>query len=243
VIESKKSGLFCSQRKSCSGYQMATPTQAVEKIAAATGHYAASMALLARHLRSKPHAHGRLWPRSSQGGRSGAAHVNEFHAINLTIGMLATSTLVQAVEQVARYRALTRMGSPPLPVGSLPMSGSVSDHRAGSIADDLFPGSTLGEALESLVRSMMNHEKREHAREKIRNVTVLRSTEIAYIETIWGAVAYYEQPCLLPSQVTDKPGPEAKPEAEMQTMASVPIKYFEILADIVLDTERLRGKS
>jgi hypothetical protein len=219
---------------------MAAATQAIEKIAEATGQYTASVALLARHLRSKTDARGSLWPRSSQGGRSGAAHVNEFHGINLTIGMLATNTLAQAVEQVARYRALNRMGNPLRPIGSMSLSGDVSDYPADGIADDLFPGSTFGEALENLVRSMMDHEKRDQARETIRDVMVFRSAETAYISTICGSIAYYKPQGLL-SSTTDEPNLVEKPEAEMRIMASVPIRYFEILADLVLDTERVRG--
>jgi hypothetical protein len=162
---------------------MATATQAIEKIAEVTGQYTASVALLARHLRSKMDARGRFWPRSSQGGRGGAAHVNEFHTINLSLGMLATNTLSQGVEQVVRYRALIRRIGDPLlgpspPISSM-LSGGVSTSPADSIADDLFPGFTLGEALENLVRSMMDHEKRGQAREKIRDVTVFR--EIGYV--------------------------------------------------------------
>jgi hypothetical protein len=222
---------------------MATATQAIEKIAEATGQYTASVALLARHCRNKQDDRGPLWPRSSQGGRSGAAHVNEFHAINLTIGMLATNTLAQAVEQIARYRALNRMGNPLRPIGSTVLSGNMTDYPADVIADDLFPGSTLGEALESLVRSMMSHEKRAQACEKIRDVTVFRSTETAYINTICGTVAYYKAPPGLLSVMMDEPNFEEKPEAEMRITASVPIRYFEILADLVLDTERVREKS
>jgi hypothetical protein len=222
---------------------MATATQAIEKIAEATGQYTASVALLARHCRNKQDDRGPLWPRSSQGGRSGAAHVNEFHAINLTIGMLATNTLAQAVEQIARYRALNRMGNPLRPIGSTVLSGNMTDYPADVIADDLCPGSTLGEALENLVRSMMSHEKRAQACEKIRDVTVFRSTETAYINTICGTVAYYKAPPGLLSVMMDEPNFEEKPEAEMRITASVPIRYFEILADLVLDTERVRGKS
>src|SRR3954465_9879667 len=104
---------------------MATATQAIERLAKVTGQYPASVALLARHLR------GEMWPRSRQGGRGGAAHVNEFHLVNLSLGMLATNTLAQAVEQVARYRALSRMGNPLHPPGSM-MLGSYSP--ADSIA-------------------------------------------------------------------------------------------------------------
>jgi hypothetical protein len=220
---------------------MAAATQAIEKIAEATGQYTATVALLARHCREKSDTRGALWPRSSQGGRSGAAHVNEVHVTNLTIGMLATNTLAQAVEQIARYRALNRMGNPLRPIGSMSLSGNVTDYPADGIADDLFPGSTFGEALENLVRSMMDHGKRDQAREKIRDVMVFRSTGTAFINTICGAVAYYEPPRGLLSLTMDEPNIEDKPEAEMRITASVPIRYFEILADLVLDTERVRG--
>jgi hypothetical protein len=153
--------------------------------------------------------------------------------------MLATNTLAQAVEQIARYRALNRMGNPLRPIGSMSLSGNVSDYPADGIADDLFPGSTLGEALENLVRSMMDHEKRDQAREKVRDVTIFRSAETAHIRTICGSIAYYKPQGLL-SSTTDEPNREEKPEAEMRIMASVPIRYFEILADLVLDTERVR---
>jgi hypothetical protein len=221
---------------------MTAATQAIEKIAEATGQYTGSVALLARHFRNETDARGSLWPRSSQGGRSGAAHVNEAHVINLTIGMLATNTLAQAVEQIARYRALNRMGNPLRPIGSMMLSGDVTDYPADGIANDLFPGSTFGEALENLVRSMMNHEKRDLARETIRDVTVFRSAETAYINTMCGPIAYYKPQGLL-SSTTDEPNLVDKPEAEMRIMASVPIRYFEILADLVFDTERVRGKT
>jgi hypothetical protein len=222
---------------------MATATQAIEKIAEATGQYTGSVALLARHFRNETDARGSLWPRSSQGGRSGAAHVNEGHVINLTIGMLATNTLAQAVEQIARYRALNRMGNPLRPIGSMSLSGDVTDYPADGIADDLFPGSTFGEALENLVRSMMDHGKRDQAREKISDVMVFRSAETAYINTICGPIAYYKPPQGLLSLTMDEPNFEEKPEAEMRITASVPIRYFEILADLVLDTERVRGNA
>jgi len=224
---------------------MATATQAIEKIAEATGQYTASVALLARHCRKKSDTRGALWPRSSQGGRSGAAHVTEFHVINLSIGMLATNTLAQAVEQVARYRTLIRrigdplLGSSP-PISSM-LSGGAPTSPADSIADDLFPGSTLGEALENLVRSMMDHEKRGQAREKIRDVTVFRDIGYAIISTISGSISYHEPlPGLL--SMPDEFKIEQRPEAEMSVTARVPIRYFEILADLVLDTERVRGK-
>ena len=174
---------------------MATATQAIEKIAEATGQYTASVALLARHCRKKSDTRGALWPRSSQGGRSGAAHVTEFHVINLSIGMLATNTLAQAVEQVARYRALIRRIGDPLlgPIGLLVRCYLARSHYpADSIADDLFPGSTLGEALENLVRSMMNHEKRNQAREKILDITVFRDIGYAIIRTMSGSISYHE---------------------------------------------------
>jgi hypothetical protein len=153
--------------------------------------------------------------------------------------MLATNTLAQAVEQVARYRALSRMGNPLHPPGSM-MLGSYSP--ADSIADALFPGSTLGEALESLVRSMMIHERREQAREQVRDVTVFRGTGSVYINTISGPVSYYKPLPGLLAIMMDEPIPERRPEAEMSVMATVPIRFFEILADLVLDTERVRGK-
>jgi hypothetical protein len=183
-----------------------------------------------------------MWPRSRQGGRGGAAHVNEFHVINLSLGMLATNTLAQAVEQVARYRGLSRMGNPLRPTGSMMLSGSATDYPADGIADDLFPGSTFGEALESLVRSMMNHEKRDQACEKVRDVTVSRGIDMAYINTISGAIAYYKPPPGLLSFMMDEPNPDRRPEAEMSVRATVPIRFFEILADLVLDTERIQGK-
>jgi hypothetical protein len=159
---------------------MATATQAIEKIAEATGQYTASVALLARHCRKKSDTRGALWPRSSQGGRSGAAHVTEFHVINLSIGMLATNTLAQAVEQVARYRTLIRRIGDPLlgpspPISSM-LSGGAPTSPADSIADDLFPGSTLGEALENLVQSIMDHEKRGPARRRRRSKPSFRTT-------------------------------------------------------------------
>jgi hypothetical protein len=225
---------------------MATTTQVLDAIAAATGARFEDLRFRGRVLRE-----GGLLP---QGGRGfGAAHLGVEALINVLLGVLLvergiTTTMLERLRRAQRlqYRGLTIEA----PSGSRQRRLRISPGSKSTESEDVLPtipgfdtrvlhGLTFAGALRSLVESATTERGRAALRHWIHGVMVrsdgrLGSIQVArdgMIEAHW-----YEPP---PSTVSEPmPVLETNRPAPMKITASFPVEILVVLADLLIDTRR-----
>ena len=223
---------------------MATGAQATERVAKPMG---VSLTLVERAARILKEADADLWPKAKKGGGKGAAHVMPSHLVNLLLALMTADPITEAPEIVPRYRAL-------IPGRYRGHDVDVFEHGhvdgMADILNDFCPGSNLGERLEGLVRNLMNGENRSRASKLLRSLTVGRSHQsggeiTASIEVSTGTIEFVVPISDLFSSMQMQNDTEHSgiPEAAISDTKSVPFRIFEIMADLVLDTERELGQS
>jgi hypothetical protein len=224
--------------------EMATGAQATERVAKPMG---VSLTLVERAARILKEADADLWPKAKKGGGKGAAHVMPSHLVNLLLALMTADPITEAPEIVPRYRAL-------IPGRYRGHDVDVFEHGhvdgMADILNDFCPGSNLGERLEGLVRNLMNGENRSRASKLLRSLTVGRSHQsggeiTASIEVSTGTIEFVVPIGDLFSSMQMQNDTEHSgiPEAAISDTKSVPFRIFEIMADLVLDTERELGQS
>jgi hypothetical protein len=124
---------------------VATASEAIERIAEATGIMQATVFRAARFLRERDTS---LWPQGSQ-GRGQEAHVEPHHLVNVVLALAAADPLTTAPDVVAQLRELSPRPDG-IPVTSRDDSGNETTVHAYR-STPFLPGATLGEALDRLV--------------------------------------------------------------------------------------------
>lgn len=130
---------------------MATASEAISRIAEATGILPATVFRAARYLREHDTA---LWPQGAQ-GRGREAHVDPSHLTNVVLALVAADPLTTAPEVVARLRELV-----PSPTGT-PAFGC--EGLVSAEGEQFLPGATLGDALNLVIAAVATPEGHEHA--------------------------------------------------------------------------------
>jgi hypothetical protein len=228
---------------------MVTTAEAIEAIAAGTGIPHVTVERAAFILRTSD---SDLWPTGGRGGGIKAARPKAPHLNNLALAISVANPLNEAPELVRHYRKLvldpqrrlTMLGilSPDL------RDWAQSEKRASETIDLLCPGQTLGDMMDNLVRNLTSAERRVFARENLSEFNLwryrfaggtigaslrLRDWSLSFSKPVGGLLTLMEE------GLRDPHIPAAAP-LDSTTM---PYKLFEIMADLVLDTECELGQS
>lgn len=231
---------------------MATATEAIERIAEATGMAVATVDRYARVLKQhKPN----LWPRSGQGGGSKAAHVRPHHLVNLVLALAVADPITSAPQVVPRYKDLMPVTSRTRPMDYSVLTGQAPGVTVSRRIDPNAPelekraawldGDNLGEALECLIwmlstpKAVSKDEMRSDLR-KAELIIVLEGSDPIPHGQVLGSVfdenghrvmltdSYYPRGTL-----ADLPN---APPGAIGRSARLSLSLFEVLADLWLDT-------
>lgn len=230
---------------------MATPTQVITELAAATGIPETVIAYYAKVLRQAG-----LFTKGGRGGGKNAGTVSPDEAINLVLALMVAETATEAPDIVRRLRALQPSSEGEIihsQVGNISsttmQSRLIGSFLTGPGTPVLWPGATLAEALTFGVAAaagrMMKHPAGAICIEKL---TVWRGKLYASIDIEGGKYQSFAEP-LLPStpeqlalalrgDADAKPIMEnaAKPRAPMTVPASFGGEIFDVLAGLLVET-------
>jgi hypothetical protein len=238
---------------------MTVGAKANEIMSVATGK---TLVITARASRVLREAGRDRWPQSPRGGGKAAAHVEAHHLTNLFLALMAADPITEAPKTVEEYRKLfpeQRRLETEEETG-LDTKRHVSTHatRAGTyhllsgIQEPNSPeppaNASFGLALDNLVRAACEPKWRNNpgSFEKwVERVTIWRSeprAEIAF-RTASGQVGIE---IFLPKREMKLPflsqdPTEQRPVAQITETASISGRIFEVMAEMVLDSERVRG--
>jgi hypothetical protein len=222
---------------------MATSKRFTELVAGLTGVGQHSADHIARRLEH-------LWPRPGRGASKSAARVTERHAANYVLGMGVFGSLADLARDVEAFGALVPSGvSESMPVGDLhslatqntyrPLVGGfgllsatfATDAERAAAAAEIWPGATLGEALELLVLACKSPGMRETLRQAFVSLTLSSDPLRGALTLRRGAghvTLHYEA-----SQLALISQPAGLPQAPCPASRSFPFEFFAAIGELL----------
>ena len=214
---------------------MATTSEALTRITAATGLPAATVEQTAKYLRADSRGY---WPKGGKGGGKSAAHITADHAINLILALMGADPLTDAPNAVERLRGLVPTARREYTTINGVMVAAPTEWQNDTAR-------TLAHCLGNIVESCKTPVGRSEVIRLVEGFTVWHNDALASIsinDTTTGKAEMWS--FMMPSpgllSLMDAPA-TAKPSSPVTNTATIPATIFAEIAEMLTEREPVLG--